>query len=110
MRECERESESKSKRAREQESARASESERASESRREQERAGESENERESVRARARAREIFLQKRPRFCKRDLYVKGASINMGWHRFLGSLNCHVSFAKEPYKNRALLQKRP
>jgi len=32
------------------------------------------------------------------------------HMGWQRFMGSLNCQVSFAKEPYKFRILFQKRP
>jgi len=49
-----------------------------------------------------------------FFKRDLTLQGAyeslSPHMGWQRFVGSLNCHVSFAKGPYFCRALLQKGP
>ena len=33
-----------------------------------------------------------------------------ITMRWYRLVGSLNSPVSFAKKPYKNRALFQKRP
>ena len=33
-----------------------------------------------------------------------------LRKGWQRFVGSLNCQVSFAKEPYCCRALSQKRP
>jgi len=35
---------------------------------------------------------------------------SSMNMGWLRFVGSLQIKVSFAKEPYKRDYILQKRP
>ena len=33
-----------------------------------------------------------------------------IHMGWLRLVGSIKSWVSFAKEPYKRDAILQKRP
>jgi len=49
-----------------------------------------------------------------FFKRDRTLQGAyeslPPHMGWQRFVGSLNCHVSFAKRPHFCRALLQKGP
>ena len=33
-----------------------------------------------------------------------------VNMGWLRFVGSLKLWVSFAKEPYKRKDILQKKP
>ena len=40
-------------------------------------------------------------------------KGGSVvifHMGWLRLVGSLKIQVSFAKEPYKETYILQKRP
>jgi len=41
---------------------------------------------------------------------DTYVSIACKNMGWLRLVGSIKLQVSFAKEPYKRDAILQKRP
>ena len=38
------------------------------------------------------------------------MRWPSSDTGWQRLVGSVNCKVSFATEPYFCKALLQKRP
>jgi len=38
------------------------------------------------------------------------ISFSGLDMGWLRFVGSLNLQVSFAKEPYKRDDILQKKP